>query len=237
MFNNIGGKIKSFATILTVIGIALSVIIGFVIMFGYPSIETFLIGLVVIAIGSLMSWLSSFLLYGFGQLIENSDIIAKNFRTTNNTSNNINNLSYKGNADRQWRCSHCGNMISSDLCPYCGTAFKSGIQEIESISVCASCGYNGIYKIYCPICGSSSKEISYFNESSICTVCGEENTNVQPVMIYKKGGQAYFECVCDKCFNECKSNRNTIKNLIDITQANHKSALEKNKKSSIEKLF
>ena len=119
-------------------------------------------------------------------------------------------------------------------CPLCGekteVTERIASDDGESLRrrrVCASCGYNGIYKIYCPICGSSSKEISYFNESSICTVCGEGNTNVQPVMIYKKGGQAYFECVCDKCFNECKSNRNTIKNLIDITQANHKSALEK----------
>lgn len=34
------------------------------------------IGLIVLIVGSLLSWASSFIIYGFGQLIENTDIIA-----------------------------------------------------------------------------------------------------------------------------------------------------------------
>ena len=68
MFDNIGSKIKTVATTLTALGITLSVLAGIVIL-----CEGDASGLFVIIFGSLLSWLGSFLLYGFGQLVENSD--------------------------------------------------------------------------------------------------------------------------------------------------------------------
>ena len=72
MFNNIGRKIKSLAEILCWIGIFLSVIM---------SISVFkisvLFGLLVIVLGALASWIGSFLLYGFGELIEKTSDIAE----------------------------------------------------------------------------------------------------------------------------------------------------------------
>jgi hypothetical protein len=71
MFDNIGSKIKTVATTLTALGIALSVLAGIVIL-----CEGDASGLFIMIFGSLFSWLGSFLLYGFGQLIENTDKIA-----------------------------------------------------------------------------------------------------------------------------------------------------------------
>ena len=83
MFDNIGGKIKSLAQVVFWIGIICSVISGFV-MIGTNEDLIFL-GLVIIIIGSLVSWVSSFTLYGFGQLIENTDQLVQNAKvpTTN----------------------------------------------------------------------------------------------------------------------------------------------------------
>ena len=71
MFGNIGGKIKTLAQVVTWIGIIGSVICGFVLM----GIDDDLIftGFIIALFGSLSSWVSSFVLYGFGQLIENTD--------------------------------------------------------------------------------------------------------------------------------------------------------------------
>lgn len=68
MFSNIGGKIKTLARVITWTGIILSVIIGFVLM----SMSGFT-GFLTALLGSLGSWISSFILYGFGQLIESTD--------------------------------------------------------------------------------------------------------------------------------------------------------------------
>ena len=82
MFDNIGGKIKTVAQVITWLGIIVSIIAFFV-------LSTFdnAIGLafVVLIVGCLASWLSSLTLYGFGQLIQNTDILVK----TNTTNANI----------------------------------------------------------------------------------------------------------------------------------------------------
>lgn len=93
MFNKIGGKIKTLAEIISIIGILVSAFAGlYYILIGISDKETDLIvlGAIIAIIGPLSSWVGSFLLYGFGQLIENSDIIAKSL-SSNHTheQNNI----------------------------------------------------------------------------------------------------------------------------------------------------
>lgn len=73
MFDNIGGKIKGLASILTWIGIVASVIIGIIFIADGDGG-----GILIMILGSLTSWLSSLLLYGFGELIENTSTIAQN---------------------------------------------------------------------------------------------------------------------------------------------------------------
>jgi hypothetical protein len=81
MFDNIGSKIKGLAKVITWLGIILSVIAGIVQISGgssyYGNSNPFVIsGILTIVLGSLAAWISSFLLYGFGELVENSSRIA-----------------------------------------------------------------------------------------------------------------------------------------------------------------
>lgn len=71
MFKNIGGKIKFLAVCACACGIVFSIIYGIYIMKMFRDSHEF--GLLIIIFGSLLSWLGSFVLYGFGQLVENSD--------------------------------------------------------------------------------------------------------------------------------------------------------------------
>ena len=86
MFNNIGGKIKALAKVLCWLGIILSVLSGIAILASgdsgriavngaYSTVSSGVAGILVIVIGCLASWIGSFFAYGFGQLIENSDVI------------------------------------------------------------------------------------------------------------------------------------------------------------------
>lgn len=101
MFDNIGGKIKSAATALAILGIIGSIIVGSIIIAEandsyYPSATETLSGWLVIIVGSLSSWVSSFTLYGFGQLIENTDAICSEMKSIRYiTSKHITNASDK----------------------------------------------------------------------------------------------------------------------------------------------
>lgn len=70
MFANIGGKIEGIAKFLTAIGIILGVIIC--ILMTSIDEDMFLIGLLIGAVIGLLSWISSFTLYGYGALISSS---------------------------------------------------------------------------------------------------------------------------------------------------------------------
>lgn len=93
MFDNIGGKIKALAKVFCWIEIILSVIIA-IIMFvsveDVPYSQEGLykgLGCVFLIIGPLLSWISSFVLYGFGELIETNCEIARNIRNTTTKTN------------------------------------------------------------------------------------------------------------------------------------------------------
>ena len=75
MFGNIGSKIKTLTQINAWIGIIISVILGISIM-GTDE-DLIFIGILTMGLGSLLSWISSFIFFGFGQLIENSDTLIK----------------------------------------------------------------------------------------------------------------------------------------------------------------
>lgn len=90
MFNNIGKKIQTLAKVVTVLGMILSVIIGIcsgVIAGGAAGAIS---AIVVIAVGCLASWIGSFVLYGFGEIIERLKSVDENIaQLTEATKNNI----------------------------------------------------------------------------------------------------------------------------------------------------
>lgn len=77
MFDNIGTKIKSLAKIVCWVGIIITVIAGIVMLASGDDISS-PIGLVLIVAGPIGSWISSFFVYGFGELIEKASEIAEN---------------------------------------------------------------------------------------------------------------------------------------------------------------
>ncbi len=74
MFDNIGGKIKTLAQVMCWAGIILSIFC----VIPFMAHGMVLSGVMFMVIGSLISWVSSFTLYGFGELIENSHITNTN---------------------------------------------------------------------------------------------------------------------------------------------------------------
>lgn len=101
MFNNMGNKIKKLAKVICWIGIIGSIITGLILIaigceglsHSYYSnddeIITIIAGLLIAIVGSIISWIGSFKLYGFGDLVNNVQeiryIIAPVQITQNNT--------------------------------------------------------------------------------------------------------------------------------------------------------
>lgn len=135
MFDNIGGKIKTLAQVVCWIGIIASVIIGFVMM--AQDDDTAFAGILIMVLGSLGSWIGSFMTYGFGQLIENSDILVKQGNKIPSNQNNANNIDYTSPIEttkHQWRCDGCGNMISENVCPICHKASQEITDKLETLN-------------------------------------------------------------------------------------------------------
>ena len=85
MFDNIGGKLKSLARLILLVGLVLSIIvmIGIWITGGGLAgrgggFTTFIFGLLAGALGALGSWGGSLVTFGFGQLIEDTQAIRQN---------------------------------------------------------------------------------------------------------------------------------------------------------------
>lgn len=77
MFNNIGGKIKALAKIVCWLGIIASVLSG-IILIAAGGTQNIVTGIVTIVVGALSSWIGSFLVYGFGELIDNTAALKEN---------------------------------------------------------------------------------------------------------------------------------------------------------------
>ena len=86
MFNNIGRKIKTFAKVMCWIGIIASVVAGLVMIAtsfsSYAPAAGIVAGILTAVLGSLFSWVGSFMMVGFGELIEKTTEIAENTRRT-----------------------------------------------------------------------------------------------------------------------------------------------------------
>lgn len=117
MFDNIGGKIKNLAVVICWVGIILSIIIGISLMGLLEEIG--FVGIIVMIVGSLFSWIGSFFMYGFGQLIENSDKLVNGIVKANK---DIKKKSHQKNDDvekmeniGEWECPKCGNIWAGNV--------------------------------------------------------------------------------------------------------------------------
>lgn len=112
MFNNIGGKIKGVASVICWVGIICSVIIGGSMLLNKYSA---LVGVVVIIVGALLSWVSSFLLYGIGELI--AAVMSIDYKM-----DRFSYVAHTAGASNTWKCVHCGqeNTNNTAQCKGCG---------------------------------------------------------------------------------------------------------------------
>jgi len=92
MYNNIGGKIKGLAKATFVVEAIAAVITG--IVFIDSDDDMIPIGLLLIVVGPIVAWVSSWLLYGFGELIDKICEIARN--TYNGDINQLERLRSQG---------------------------------------------------------------------------------------------------------------------------------------------
>lgn len=140
MFDNLVRKIKTFAQVICVLGIIGSVISGIVLF-----INEFIInGIAVILGGAFLSWIGSLCLYGFGQLIENTDIL----------------VSQGENKHSKFDKSEKSN-ISSRMKQY----NQNDSKQIED---------DNFIGLYCPECGekvSFPKEYIHQKPFLICPMC------------------------------------------------------------------
>ena len=90
MHDNIGGKIQALAKVIMWIGIVVSGLLGLLgvissfSMYGGGAIVA-LISLIGAGLGALGSWVGSFILYGFGSLINSSQETADELKKLNRT--------------------------------------------------------------------------------------------------------------------------------------------------------
>ncbi len=103
MFNHIGRKIKTWAKIQCWIGIILCVIAGvsFITAGEVPIQQTVgstiitttvqgpLIGALIIVLGSLLSWIGSWITYGFGSVVENTEQLWSQMEQVNTKLNEL----------------------------------------------------------------------------------------------------------------------------------------------------
>ncbi len=123
MFNNIGNKIKKLSIIYTIIGLVISCAVAIVCWAN----DNVLTGFIVLILGCLVSWIGSFLLYGFGELITQTTNIANSVKNkTNIIPTKLNNAQYKATNTislEYWICKKCGskNKSTKMFCRDCGT--------------------------------------------------------------------------------------------------------------------
>ena len=76
MYNEIGKKIKTLAKVLTIFGIVASIIYGIVLL----ALGQTVAGIIYLLFMPFLIWISSFVMYGFGELVEKVCNIEKNIR-------------------------------------------------------------------------------------------------------------------------------------------------------------
>jgi len=141
MYSDIGKKIKTVAEIFCIIGIVCSIIIGIIFGTAISSISSAIdsnqnvssssgtmTSVLIILFGSLISWISSFCLYGFGELIER--VVSIDEKLSNKitkidtfSKNNEIQIKTKSQYDDIVFCYKCGADITNDTtnCHVCDT--------------------------------------------------------------------------------------------------------------------
>ena len=136
MFDNIGGKIKGLASVCCVLEMLASIITGIILIATDEDLVTY--GIVTLFAGSLFGIGSSWLIYGFGELIEKVNRIEESICKSDSE------ISQKGKTANSMDSAVIENpsfeQVPKSVVPYW----------------CKECGQEGPYIGKCPKCGCAS---------------------------------------------------------------------------------
>lgn len=212
MYNNIGNKIKTLAKVIAVLGIIGSVIYGIILIVQGEQVSSYNsylsgagstltgTGVVVMILGSLGSWISSWALYAIGDTnVKTTEMYNKSLMNTSKTNTNNSFLSntyskpdYSGTTTHKFRCEKCGNMITEFPCNNCGYNPESSTKK------CQKCGAEiSSTSAFCKQCGTKQNNASTEHLGK-CDMCDKENTVIHAVKIVDELGTRYRD-VCDDC--------------------------------------
>ncbi len=168
MYNNIGGKIKILAFIICGIGILASIISG-IIVTEYDEGT----GLIILFGGSVISWASSFVLYGFGKLIEDTEFIADQYRDASERKREKEvakqRKEFNETVMRQKPAVNTGTVNTGTV----NTAAQNATTQ-NTVNVNARPDDNEYFDFPCPLCGetlSYTKGEIRLNETLPCPEC------------------------------------------------------------------
>ena len=85
MFDYVGVKMMTLAKVCAWIGIGASILCALIVM----DEGELLMGVIIVVLGSLISWVSSLVLYGFGQLIDDVSVLKQKSLENNDKNNKI----------------------------------------------------------------------------------------------------------------------------------------------------
>ena len=118
MFENIGGKLKILAVVEVILGVLGSVICGLSAIVN----EMVLTGIIIMVVGGVSSWMGSWMAYGIGEAVENSEAILRRLRQSESVQNPAcaPKTAPKVAGPDEWKC-ECGRVNKNYVttCP-CG---------------------------------------------------------------------------------------------------------------------
>ena len=147
MYDNIGEKIKDLAKASFIVAAIAEVITGIALIATDEDLIGY--GLLVMFVGPIVAWVSSWLLYGFGQLIENSDIIAEEHKRVNEKHEKViakNNERKQAQRLKEVKVTIANPEIDEDVfidiaCPNCQSelSYPKGQLQSEDGVTCPMC--------------------------------------------------------------------------------------------------
>ena len=158
LYSNIGAKIKNWAKWICVVETISAIIGGITLM----AEEEFLYGLLCLIVGPIVAFVSTWLLYAFGEITEDIGLIRQKYvgeKVSEQQPENIlaqaatNNMPRAPKMPEYLSCEKCNEKITHYPCEHCGHQ----IEKKAAPYWCGKCGYLGPFVDKCPSCGSGIK--------------------------------------------------------------------------------
>ena len=126
LYEDIGGKIKNWAKWIFIVEAIAAIIYGIALI----ADDAAVIGFVVLICGPLVAWVGSWILYAFGQLVEdvhtmrNKEVPPVEYKTTSTILPPPKDIFAKNKTEdgdnKVKRCPYCGDIVKRGRCEMCG---------------------------------------------------------------------------------------------------------------------